>query len=190
MAVARKVNVKNQIHYFKRFCSDTQFAYLPGTISGSLGVGYAYNFNFLPASTEFTNLFDSYKITCVVHRFTLCTDPGQQSIGASFGMPRMTYTIDQDDAATPLTLDSVREHGRARTKWLRPGQTTSIVIRPSVNTSADGYATASPKRSPWIDFAHVNIPHHGLKVFFDNHNNSNMVIKQEVLYYFACRDTR
>ena len=141
---------------FKRFCDYGELS-----ISNTLPTFAAYNFSLsdLPNSTEFTSLYDMYKINCVVLRFI-----PQQTQSVSIGSinnpnasARFFSAIDYNDGAAPTSLDDLRQYQSCRmTPILRTHK--RVVFKPKILDS-NGFSI-----SPWMSTANPSTNYYGLKV--------------------------
>lgn len=190
--IASKVNLKRQVHYFSRK------AYLTTIVSANLNVptltSLSFKLNDIPSVADYTALFDQYKLSFVKLNFKLTVDPSAQTAVNAF-YPTMYYCPDYDDITVPGSLNELREHGRCRQVVLRPNRYTTVKMKPAVLTEVlrnTGTTTLSPKWRQWIDMAHPDTLHYGLKYAIDNQFNLNPNYALEVTaqYWFSCRDTR
>lgn len=169
----RKVMVPKALTYnmwnFKR-------DFLHGTIdtSGVTGIhvsAYALTLADIPNYTEFTALFDQYKINFV--RFSFIPFSNAVSV-AEHGtvLPNSTLPVlmrytDYDDAIIPSAVENTfMENGKVRRNlWNR---TIKIGFQPKIlnqvykTALATGYAPSD--KSIWIDTNDITVPHYGLKV--------------------------
>lgn len=184
-----KQMIRRDIHYFRRFNRSNVFAPLLG--GASIFTAFEYNLGYLPNVSEFSNLFDFYRINAVVHKFTLVTSPEAQASNAA-AYPRLYYVRDYDDAVAPSGVDDIVQHSKVRSVVMRPGIPISVKLRPAVNKLVFGGVTSgyTPAWKSWIDMSRTDISHFGLKLAITNFNNTNYNITQEVIFYFSCKDTR
>lgn len=183
------VPIAQQVHRFAR-------SYQSLALTGAAGyIPYQNAFDtrisYLPNATEFSNLYDQYKITYVVHRFFLEIDPSAQA-AASAIFPKLYYVRDQDSLGF-LTLDEMRERSNCRIKVLTP--TRPVVVKYKPNLLAEVYrnaslSTYSPKWNTWLDIATVDASHFGLIWNIDNFTNTNYKLNVQTKVYFACRNSR
>lgn len=188
---AKRVNRVNDVHYFKRMINN------PGQFVGNalyapLLQANSFNFNQLTGASEFTTLFDMYKIEKIQVRFYLKIDPSAQSAaGASY--PKMYWVIDHDDDTAPPTLNALREHSKCRVKVMNPNRPVTITFKPSIlgmrykTVSTTAY---TPMFNQWIDCNDPTTPQYGCKWGVDDLTNTNYKIDTEVTYWFACKDAR
>lgn len=189
---AAKVNLRNQVHYFSRRC------YLTSLVSAGINVptltSLSFNLGQLPNVSDYTALFDQYKISKVKLFFKLNQDPSAQTAASSY-YPTMYYSVDHDDVTAPVSVNDMLQHGRTKQRILMPNRYVVIDVRPSVLFEVlrtAGNTTLAPKWNQWIDMAHTDTIHYGLKIAIDNTFNLNSNYSLEVFakYWFACRDTR
>lgn len=187
-----KVNLKQQVHYFTRRVN------LGSIVSTGLNqptlTSFAFQFSNVPNVSEYTALFDQYKISYVKLMFKLNQDPSTQTSVNSF-YPTMYYCVDHDDAVPPSSIDDLRQHGRTKMAVLRPYKYVVVKIKPSVLLEmfrSAGNTTVTPKWNQWVDMAHPDTYHYGLKYAFDNsfNLNPNYSVEVQAKFWFSCRDTR
>lgn len=189
-------DVASNIYTFKRMFSG-------GAGSGVLTItgNAAYNpyvsnlvftLNACIASTEFTALFDQYRILTAVTHFWLKIDPSAQSAtGASY--PKLYWYRDYDDSANPSNLNEIRQNGKARVAVMTPNRPVTLVCKP--NTLGLVYQSAvanqyAPKWKQWIDCNTPDTPHYGFKYAIDDLTNTNYKVEIEITLYFQCRNSR
>lgn len=184
------VNRRKDTYYFARRWFD-------GTIAGNaLSIPYLqgknFNMTLLPNYTEFSALFDRYKITTIKLSYHLKYDPSAQGAGQA-NFPRLYYIKDYDDAATPSSINELREHSRCQMRILTPNRPVHIVLKPSI--LSETYRTnitsaVAPKWRQWIDWGNPDVPHYGLKIAIDDLTNTNYKVDVECKMWFSCKDTR
>lgn len=165
----------------------------------------AFSFDDIIAKTDFTTLFDQFKINRVVVQIKMLPCPESTNAGqvsaTNLGTwyPTIWYAADYDDIAT-VSLSDIKEFGNVKHRVLRPNKEINISISPvtlqqiyqtSVST---GYACNFKK--PYLDMANTAIPHYGLKMVFDYEGltlaapNNIFQFKVNCKYYFSCKNTR
>lgn len=118
----------------------------------------------LPDYTEFTELFEYYRITGVRIRYTFNGTNASLPIGNSYAfMPSIMYAQDLNDAIAETRPD-LMQHDKVTFKSLnRPG---SVFIRPKTQVmmyegvAGTGYAEGVNK---WINTSDPNVEHYGWK---------------------------
>lgn len=201
----RRNRLQRQVHMFKRIVNLGQYtaSITSGSVPTISPVSKAFSFQLsdLPNVSEYTSLFDQYKITGIklriVPRTAMTTQGVVTGTTAPVGYGQVVTAIDYDDAANPIAKDTLLEYGSA--KYTSSNKIHSRYFKPKVlnavwvNIASTGY---SPVKAPWIDQANNNLPHYGLKMWIDAPENSgggsNSSISYDVYatYYFMCKNTR
>lgn len=141
--------------------------------------------------TEFTNLYDQFRIDWVKAQFYLRIDPSAQ-VAASASYPRIYWFRDYDDQGL-ASLNDVRENSKGKRAILHPNRPVTIWFKP--NVLSEIYRTAvttgySPKFSQWIDCSVPNLVHYGIKYAIDDLTNTNYRVDLEIQYGLSMRQSR
>lgn len=168
-----------------------------GTISGNALYapylsGASFSLSQVPNASEFTSLFDMYKLTYVILKFYLTIDPSAQT-ATTATFPRIWLAADYDDATAPSTLDDLRQHARVRDTVLTPNRPVIFKVRPAIASTiyqTGVSSTYGPRWNAWIDCQNSSTPWYGLKWGLDDFTNTNYRLKIEGKMYFACKDVR
>lgn len=164
-----------------------------------------FKLNYLPNYTEFTNLYDQYKITTVVCHVQLVSNPDAGNIlnsatagnNSSNWYPKLWYVRDYDDSSS-LTLDDMRQYAKAKMVVLRPNKTYRIACKPAILMQAYDTAISTayiPKWNQWVDAASSGVPYYGLKFFvdcmnFDPADAAPFRVRFDVKYYVTMKTPR
>jgi hypothetical protein len=156
--------------------------------------GYAYPFslNQVPASTEFTTLFDKYRITSIDLTYTYWRT-GHPSGSTDEIWPAMYLYMDDDDAAIPTTKSEVLERMSVQRVSFSPTrQTISVKITPRWVQSRAGTSTNLAPVNSWIDMSTPGVQHYGVKAWVDFYNNSSggVQIGANGVMHFECNNVR
>lgn len=163
----------NRVYSFRRTANLGQLtAFQDGNIT-SIGIqaGYSFQLDQVPQFTEFTQLYDQYKLSMVkLELRPTVTDmvgvPNQGFTAASGFYPLRTV-IDYDDAQAPPNEPFMFQYQNMRTT--QPTRVHTRVVRPKFSTRA--YATALSDgfrpSTGFIDCNQPSVPHYGLKVWMD-----------------------
>lgn len=174
----------------------------------SQGIANDFEFKFtdIIGYSEFTSLYDQFKITAVVVHLSLINDPSasiapnndpaNQNNSANY-YPKLWYVRDYDGGSGE-TLSSIKERQGVKYFVLRPNRSYKIVIRPMVAVQTYRTSTTTgygPKRMT-LDLANgTDVPHYGLKTVFDTLGLNPVdaqpfKLRYEVKYYFTCKNVR
>lgn len=199
----RRMNkMKRQVHTFKRtaYLGNAVASVTVAGIPTPIATAHQFNLNLLPGVSDFTNLFDQYKITGAKLTYTPALSEGILSpLGASaatLGYSRVHSVIDYDDATVPASEDQLLEYGshkstapfKTHTRYIKP-KILQEVYRSAISTS---YA---PRSNTYLDIAAPDVPHYGIKVWVSAPNTpsgvqGSITYKVYVTLYFTCKNTR
>jgi len=191
VALARSVNTRSDVHYFKRFAFKSTINPSPGDVAyGAM----SFALDQLPAYTEFAALFDQYRVEKIDLVFSTRLDPSNSSAAAQSWFPRLFTLVDNDDTSVPSGADELRQSARCQLAIVKPDsfvkrsfvpQTLATVYNSGVSS---GYALSN---NTWLDMAVPSIPHYGMKYAIENLSTLNgQSILVEVSYHLAFRDSR
>lgn len=195
VAKSRNNNIKRDLYKFKRSC-------ILGSIGSSTGgeVVWAGQFGLgnLPAVSDFTALFDRYRITHIQLQFYLKYEPGSGVADPGTNQQNATYPImyivkDYDDAIAPTNINYLREHAKMKMIPMQANKIVKFDVKPatlSENYRSSIATTYSPKWKEWIDMAHTDTPYYGVKAGWENFFGVNQTIQVRATYWFECKDTR
>lgn len=150
-------------------------------------VGHAFPFglSLLPNYSEFTTLFDRYRIRQVDIRMNLL----QHTAGT---FPTVWAYMDDDDASIPLTKNAVLERQSVRPFTFSEAKSVySVSIQPRWLLDGTSKASLAP-RDMWIDMSTPSVSHYGLKLWVDNFNTlaASGWINLDATIHFECQCVR
>lgn len=150
----------------------------------------SYNFSLsdLPSATDFTNLYDQYKINCVKIRF-LPQQTQSISIG-SINNPRANTrffsAIDYNDGNPPTSVDELRQYQTCKyTPCLR--QHKRVIFKPKI-LDTNGFSI-----SPWMSTATPNANYFGIKIAVEPMESTStltMTYTVECTYYMSFKQVK
>jgi hypothetical protein len=158
------------------------------TVSAPTAVDTLAALNFtlgaLPASTDFTSLFDQYRIIQVTVRFIPLA-------GAGTGSNPLVTAIDYDDSTAPTAVTDLFQYDSVI--FSQPGTTVERTLKPRVATAAysgafTSFASADPNL--WIDVASPNVQYYGLKYGIAAATGATANWSLLIEYVLQCRNTR
>lgn len=166
-------------------------------IPGSYQNGFCCNFaiNKVVDSSDFTALFDRYKIVGIKAKFMYQinnADAGGQSV-----LPTIMYYPDYDDNAAP-TYGQMRVKQGVKSKVLEANKPFSIFFKPkrlvSVSDGA-GNSNSMITNSGWLNSQFAGVNHLGLKFYINNlyggapaTTTVNAQLEVQFTYYLAFKD--
>lgn len=215
-ALQRKKKVQNQIHRFRRLgyksiiyesslgvfgtagspSADPSLT-LTGLIADNLtghyqfGGSHYFSLSNVTASSDFTNLFEKYRITGV--KYNIRFQSNMANVASNAVMPIIHWCFDDNDATVPSSLLDIQQKGGCRmTEATTKGVT--IMLRPKVsgmvynNGISTGYSVV-PKS--WINTTYPNVQHFGIKFWVNNFytGTGQNAFTIEPTYYLALKDS-
>ncbi len=196
---------KYNIHKFRRMGRTTSLALVAG--SGSIPKAFNFNFADVVNNTEFTSLYDQYRIDYVTvsltwsPKTTVALAPNNLATPL---FPIMYYCKDYDDNSVPASLTQFKEKGNIRQLRLTPNRIIKINVKPAVqkmlinNIGLPGAAitfgdiSTGPVWNKKIDCNSDTIPHLGLKMIVEYVNAASALgsVNIETMYHFTCFGVR
>lgn len=231
---ALSVNKKG-LHFFTRWCtlpsgntnqaiaagvgaalSQTADSWIFNTGTGAPGgvslfsLATYFTLDMLPDYTEYTSMFDQYKIKGALYKITPYTSSVQGPYGAAATGSNQPVSciihsvIDADDAnalpASSTGLNSMREYNTYKTSnFFKNGYPCiNRFVYPRLATAAYGsgvFSSYANQKPLWIDANSPQVQHYGLKwiaeVFQPDTTTPVFIwFKIEVKLYFECRQPR
>lgn len=161
--------------------------------SGGTNAVGAFNFSLsqLPAPTEFTSLYDSYKITgakvIMVPRSSEVEN--QATIPTTFGVGQFFYYRDDNDANPPSSLlsDVLQVQG---IRWKRPLNIFSLYIKNpkfSYDVFSGSTDTYAAQKTGWISTAVTTVQHYGYKWLWTQPSSANEAMDVYIKLYMKFR---
>jgi hypothetical protein len=126
-----------------------------------------FAFNSVPGYTNWTALFDRYRINSVTITFR-AVGVQMNTTPVTYSIPEFLTVVDIDDAATPTSMDQLRKYATCCSILANRDIVRSFQPRTGIATY-DGLTTAYTLGDPdmWLDLANPDIPHYGLKYGID-----------------------
>lgn len=190
---------------FTRYCT----ALAPEECNGTYkALDYTFSFNQLVQASDFTGLFDQYRIRKVILTFQLINNPDAstnlngwiQTNLASYPVtnwyPKLWYVIDPDGGASE-TISTIKERQDVKCRILRPNKTIKVVFTPKcrVLTYSTPSSTGYSPKNIRIDMSDTAVEHYGFKGVVDTNSidpNDNFPFKIAVerKFVFSCHGVR
>lgn len=218
--IARSMISKNPIHHFKRWSNvilyDSNFPLDPPIVNAGnesyvlmrdneVFLSLQFAFNAIENYTEFTNLYDQYRINKVVLCFFNTANVNQLQPNTAGTTPPSTltlpvrYVIDYDDKNVPDggVLDEY-----ARQRFVRFPKDVKISLVPAIQSvisrddSVVNIYAGSPKFKQWISTDAPEIQHFGVKMCIPGvgapvgSTETGFRYQVKVCYYFSCKNVK
>lgn len=162
--------------------------------TGSAGVptlaGLSFNLSSMPNASEFSNLFDSYRINKIVVKI-IPKITETSTVLASTGnsaLPQIHSALDFNDSIAPTSLAQLTQYSTH--KMTRGNMVHTRVFTPCVELSANATANTAPKSYQWLDTSHLDIAHLGMKLYIPTLGTQTVIYYDySVTMYFSCKNT-
>jgi len=164
-------------------------------------LGCEFKLNDISTYTEFTNLYDQYKIRKVVIKMTpmisTLVAPTSTTTPTAAGNPGIIGTVyDQDDAGSLANIDAFMQYPSWKSQPVIRSRPIIRTVYPKTRSEVFGAggitAPAGVGKTGWMDCAYPNVPHFGLKVFIDPYyyQEQGQIWQLESRYYLAFKGVR
>lgn len=174
------------VHHFKRT------VYYSGGINGStLGDVYGalqFNLSALPAYTEYTALFDQYRINKV--KVTFMPRANSADVGSTAGLVKFFSVIDYDDADAPTNLTDLLQYENLKTTRCISDHSRVLAPRFATEVYQSAIATGYSARRGWLDCDNPSIQHFGLKWCWQQLPAGAQSMDLKVDYYLSFKGTK
>lgn len=165
-----------------------------GALATTTGAGAASaaavqaQLNTLTNSSDFTNMFDEYRLNKVIVTVWLAYPPDSGALGTTAFTPTMFYVRDRNNATTPGSVTEITEYAGFRMKRLSNQRNTKIVFKPNTLTTT-GSVVGNPSYSPWLPTSDATISHYGIKYIID-YLPTGVQVNFLVKYVVQCRNPK
>lgn len=184
--------IRQKIHYFKRH---VDLGLITLSTAGITSQGFSFQLDEVPNYTEFTALYDQYKLSAVSISFIpmqTYTLNNTTAVANNFNV-RYATVVDYDSSGAFGTFNDAREFTTVKITTITQQQTRYIKPRiKSANENDSSTIVASGNIRSWLNTSIGNIPHYGLRYVFEQFPNAGFVgqMKVEAVYYFAFRNVK
>lgn len=178
------------VYSFKRTFQFANF-HMDHTTGLATSVGYSFKLNDLPNYTEFTALFDQYKITGI--KIRLIPEQNQQALGVGvFNIPPIYTVIDYDDDTALTAITDAMQYQNCKIHTTISGSQIVRFFRPHIAVAAySGTFTSYMNKSmQWIDSASPDTRHYGFKIIVAAITTLDTTFSVVATYYLKMRNVR
>lgn len=161
------------------------------TIGSQFGAGMNFRLANVENSSDFTALYDQYKIKGVAIKIIPLSDSA--TANSSGFLPTLYWRRDGDDSAAPANESEVRQSQDTKTMRLT-GPRSIYIPYPKVNNEVQlsGALTGYAPANRWVDCADTTAIHNGLKFWMKNVDlraqpTTTTAFRIEVVYYMLFR---
>lgn len=144
------------------------------------------------STADFSNLFEYYRINCVVLKFYPVQDSNDMANYPTFINPIMAFYVDYDDATVPSSVDALYEYGG--TKDFVFNKAVSFKIFPKTIAlgvgGASNAAIVNTYRKQWFRTNQLDVPYYAFKwALYSFGATQNYAVRIRLHYYFTLKAT-
>lgn len=193
----RRTVRKSRAYFFRRHAilNITVGLSVAGEHFGGVAINGITNLDFMGQTisfyntSEFTNLFDFYKLHSVDFYINPAFNVSDASTSTGY-LPTMYWFYDNNDASTPTLAEIVQ---RMNVKSRRMDKPIHIRVYPSLqnevyNTAISSAYTQLGRR--WINSTNAAVPHYGLKYAIVGQPEDSMAFDVKVRWNFYCKNPK
>jgi len=180
----KRAGRRPRVHSFKRVAMLT-----PLQIGEGVAVPQTYSFKLSDLSnySEFTNLFDQYRINAV--KLQLVPTFSGNDIDYQTIMGSIHSAIDHNDITNPTSVGQLMEYDTYKRSKQSRGHKRYFKVNLLSNLSGDAGNVTTWKK--WIDTASPNAPYYGIKLMLDPLNSTDndkyATFEVYATFYFQCK---
>lgn len=192
--IPRRLPARLQTHYYKRKSSA---AILTGATGGIDLYGSAYySLSSVNGYTDFTALYDRYRIVAVKTTFVWNNNSGSIAYPQAFNSFPVIHTlVDYNDATAPTSVNALLENSRTKSfAFSNSRNIVNVYFKPKPlvmlwNQAAGTQQAAGVGDNTFKDVIHSNISHYGIKWCIENLGEKNEITVYHT-YYLAFKDAK
>lgn len=181
--------IKQPVQFFKRVLYSPNFITVTAGTDGL--VQTPFRLDFVPNRTEFTALYDQYRIKAI--KVTLMPRGNSSDLGVSAGsaqMSRIFSVLDYDDANTPTSISQLCEYQNLKVTDSTKSHTRYLVPKFNANIANVLGTVARKPSTGFIDVTDENVVHNGVKWAIQAPQNGSVIYDLMTTYYLAFKNVR
>lgn len=175
---------RQPVHYFKRMTY--QSAVIINNTLNDTPFSSTFRLSDVPNASEFSNLYDQYKIRGIKWKLMVRSSDFASGITA----PKVFTVVDYDDATAPTNLNEILQYQNVKVSQF--GNTHARYLKPKITPQLGDLSTLINMRSVgtgWVDMANTNVPHYGIKGIITP-SSSALAFDLHITYYLAFKSVR
>jgi len=177
----------DDVHKFRR---NVQKGSLTASAVGPAFIALNFALSDVPSSTDFTTLFDQYRIDYVVIR-AIPVRGNVHDITAGTNYATTLSVIDYDDSTTPASMNELREFETVMSHHALDTIVRTVRPRIAVAAYSGVFTSFANVGKTWIDVASPSVQHYGCKIGIDTCVAGALPVWQiECTYFIHCRNSR
>lgn len=192
----KRVLKKTATHTYRRMFEWGNIA-----VNNDIHTSLSFRLNLLPNYTEFTSLYDQYKIKKIIWRIERAftgNDASQGSVGTTVTTNKFIRAVHDYDGGSSLSTEyQYLEYQNCKSYSAMGQRPLRLTLYPKVQdaifkTDAKTSYASSMIKPPWIDVANHDVEHYGIKLFTPmiTPSGNTQVHRVFATVIFQCKNTR
>lgn len=196
MTIAKALPLNARVHRFKKTVIGS---YVNVYCNNDTTSGMMFRLNSIQDWPDIVNMYDFYKIYKVIVRLEPLMNYASSNVGVDTNtIPTLGHiysAIDYNDVSN-ITLNNLMQYSTF--KYSRSDKVHKRVIYPKsadlVYSSSTSLTNSNSPKTQYIDTAHPETEHYGLKVYYEAgggaSDKASYIVRPVVTFYFDCKKTR
>lgn len=148
-------------------------------LTGLASLGKTFTLSSCPSYTQYTALFDQYRILGVRYEYISKGVTPSTTLGDF--IPMIHTVVDYDDSTPFASLQECMDDRRVKSKQFAYGQKHTVFVRPRTSFDAGNVAnSAIAKWGLWLDCDTPQVLHYGLKTVFSGLIGTNITVSYDL----------
>lgn len=181
--------IKQPVQFFKRVLYSPNFITVTAGTDGL--VQTPFRLDFVPNRTEFTALYDQYRIKAI--KVTLMPRGNSSDLGtaATLGnVSRVFSVLDYDDSNNPTSISQLCEYQNLKVTHSTKNHTRYLVPKFNANIAGPLGTIARKPSVGFLDVTDESVVHNGVKWAIQAPANGTVVYDLMTTYYLAFKNVR
>lgn len=185
-------SLRQPVQYFKR--STYSSGFISNSTTQDIHNNYFFTLNSIPGVSDFTGLYDQYRINAV--KWTLIPRGNNSDITPGSGSTSSANSVgifsclDYDDSTNLTSITQYLQY--QNNKMTRTHQQHSRYLKPKINAQIVNNVTSvsAVNMKGWLDITASDVPHYGIKYCLQQAPSSVQQFDLKVDYYIAFKCVR
>lgn len=165
----RPVKAMRRVLSFSRWGSNATIPIYDGVGTGTNSQNWNFKFNEITNFAEFTNLFNDYKLNCVIIKFFWHENAATVEDGSTAYATPVFHSIVDDNDSAMATISEMQQCASYKVWHMTKASTHTVKVypKPLQATYRTALTTAYSPRKGFIDCTYPDVPHYGFKFAID-----------------------
>lgn len=177
----------NPVHKFRRSFLSTGYT---GNTAGDTGYQLGFSLGQVPNFTEFTSLFDMWRIVQVdFHMFPAINSGDLNGATTNIVGGLVAIAVDYDDATVPASFNQMLE--KQDVQIYSPYEQVHLSFKPRTTAQlTSGGSLGTAMQGQWVDCANTSVVHYGIKFSIQDSANNFQIYTVVADCHFEFKDVR